>query len=201
MLGHSIRCRFRSQSKTRPVAHLADFPPRATSSVAICRPPYADCSSRSYKRSEPLNTLSLHHQAIRLNSLGYTVHGAVERMHLANGRWEHTNFNNRLQPLEIGLGSSATESSLLKLKNEHGTNATRGNVLKQVITVSTIGTATGFTANQHYRSDQLNRLIGAQEVNGVNSAWKSSGILWQKMFTYDRFGIPCALWFACHISN
>jgi RHS repeat-associated protein len=122
------------------------------------------------------------------NAFGYTAHGAVERMRLGNGRWEHTNFNNRLQPTEIGLGSSATDSSVLKLNYEYGTTTNYGNVLKQVITVPTIGTATGFTATQHYQYDQLNRLTGAQEVNGTSSTWQSSGTLWQQKFSYDRYG-------------
>jgi hypothetical protein len=120
------------------------------------------------------------------NSIGYTAHGAVERMRLGNGRREHTNFNNRLQPIEIGLGSSSTDSSVLKLNYEYGTTANNGNVLKQVITVPTIGTATGFTATQHYQYDQLNRLTGAREINGVSSSWQLSGALWQQKFTHSR---------------
>jgi RHS repeat-associated protein len=122
------------------------------------------------------------------NSIGYTAHGAVERMRLGNGRWEHTNFNDRLQPTEIGLGASATDTSVMKLNYEYGITANNGNVLKQVIEIPTIGLATGFTATQHYEYDQLNRLTGAQEVNGTSSAWQSSGTLWQQKFSYDRFG-------------
>jgi RHS repeat-associated protein len=109
-------------------------------------------------------------------------------MRLGNGRWEHTNFNNRLQPTEIGLGSSGVDSSLLKLDYEYGTTANNGNVLKQIITVPTIGTATGFTATQHYQYDQLNRLTGAQEVSGTSSNWQTTGTVWQQKFSYDRYG-------------
>ena len=112
-------------------------------------------------------------------------------MRLGNGRWEHTSFNTRLQPIEIGLGGSATDSSLLKLNYDYGTTANNGNVLRQIITVPTIGADTGFTATQHYQYDQLNRLTGAQEVNGVSTAWQStipSPPFWQQMFSYDRFG-------------
>ena len=122
------------------------------------------------------------------NSFGYSAHGAVERMRLGNGRWEHTTFNDRLQPTEISLGTSANDSSVLKLNYEYGTTANNGNVLKQIITVPTIGTATGFTVTQHYQYDQLSRLTGAQEVNGTSSAWQSSGALWQQMFSFDRYG-------------
>lgn len=66
-----------------------------------------------------------------------------------------------------------------------------GNVLRQIITVPTIGDDTGFTATQHYQYDQLNRLTGAQEVNGVSTAWQTtmpSAPFWQQMFSYDRYG-------------
>lgn len=122
-----------------------------------------------------------------VNSIGYSAHGAAERMRLGNGRWEHTNFNQRLQPIEIGVGTSATESSILKLNYDYGTS-NNGNLLRQVITVPTIGTATGFTATQNYQYDELNRLTGAQEINGTSSGWQSSGTLWQQIVTYDRYG-------------
>lgn len=122
------------------------------------------------------------------NAFGYSAHGAVERVRLGNGRWEHTSFNNRLQPIEIGVGNSAADSSVLKLGYEYGATSNNGNVLKQVITIPTIGTATGFIATQHYQYDQLNRLTGAQEVNGTSSSWQSSGTLWQQKFSYDRYG-------------
>lgn len=122
------------------------------------------------------------------NAFGYTAHGAVERLRLGNGRWEHAIFNQRLQPTEMGLGASAANSSVLKLNYEYGTTENNGNVLKQVITVPTIGTVTGFTATLHYQYDQLNRLTRAQEVNGLSTGWQPSGALWQQMFNYDRFG-------------
>ena len=92
------------------------------------------------------------------NLFGYSAHGAIERVRLGNGRWEHTTYDaKRLQPLEIGLGTSATDSSLLRLEYYYGTTQNNGNVLRQIITVPTIGADTGFTATQHYQYDQLNR--------------------------------------------
>ena len=38
------------------------------------------------------------------NRIQYAPQGAVSIMKLGNGKWEHTNFNNRLQPTQIGLG-------------------------------------------------------------------------------------------------
>ena len=50
-----------------------------------------------------------------VNSFIYTAAGAVSAMRLGNGRWENTQFNERLQPTMIGLGSGATSQNLLKL--------------------------------------------------------------------------------------
>lgn len=86
------------------------------------------------------------------------------------------------------MGTSATNSSLLKLEYYYGAEQNNGNVLRQIITVPTIGADTGFIATQHYQYDQLNRLTGSQEVSGVSSSWQSSGSLWQQKFSYDRFG-------------
>ncbi len=123
------------------------------------------------------------------NSFNYTVDGMVERMRLGNGRWEHTSFNKRLQPIEIALGASSADSSLLKLQYDYGTTQNNGNVLRQIITVPTIGANTGYTATQHYRYDELNRLTGAQEITGESATWQISGQpLWQQCFSYDRFG-------------
>lgn len=45
----------------------------------------------------------------------YNAAGAVEAMRLGNGRWENTEFNSRLQPTKIGLGSGASPQNLHKL--------------------------------------------------------------------------------------
>src|SRR6266516_2816583 len=44
------------------------------------------------------------------SSISYASHGAVKAMQLGNALWEHTNFNNRLQPIQIGLGTNSTRS-------------------------------------------------------------------------------------------
>ncbi len=120
------------------------------------------------------------------NSFIHTAHGAVKGIRLGNGRWEHVLFNNRLQPVEIGLGTSTADSSVLKLQYDYGTTQNNGNLLRQTINVP--GT-TGFVATQHYKYDpELNRLTGVQEVNGNSPTWQASGSLWQQLFTFDRFG-------------
>jgi len=70
------------------------------------------------------------------NSFRYTAHGAVESMRLGNGRFESTQFNSRLQPTQIALGTSANNTSLLKLNYDYGTTDNNGNVKSQTITVA-----------------------------------------------------------------
>lgn len=56
-------------------------------------------------------------------------------MRLGNGRFESTQFNSRLQPTQIALGTSATNTSLLNLDYDCGTPDNDGNVKSQNITV------------------------------------------------------------------
>src|SRR6185503_17325823 len=65
----------------------------------------------------------------------YTAHDAVASMLLGNGKVEHTSFNSRLQPTLIGLGTSTTDSSTLKLDYTYGSTANNGNVQSQTITI------------------------------------------------------------------
>jgi len=93
----------------------------------------------------------------------YTASGAVTSMRLGNGLWESTQFNARLQPVQIGLGTSVASQNLLKLNYDYGTNDNNGNVLSQTITVPAVGQIPGFTAVQNYSYDSLNRLKSAVE--------------------------------------
>lgn len=119
------------------------------------------------------------------NSFGYTPHGAMVRMRLGNGRWEHTSFNLRLQTEEIGLGTSSTDSSLLKLSYTYGVyiggvyhpEKDNGDVESQTITVP--GMANPLI--QSYTYDELNRLKTATELGGTSPSWKQA-------FSYDRYG-------------
>ena len=116
-----------------------------------------------------------------LNRIQYAAHGVVSKIKLGNEKWEHTNFNNRFQPIEIGLGTSGTDSSLLKLEYGYGPDINNnGNVLTQRIT------APGLTLNQCYGYDSLNRLSTAVERSGGTNC--SGTQQWKQAFTYDRFG-------------
>jgi RHS repeat-associated protein len=111
----------------------------------------------------------------------YTVAGAVSSMQLGNGRWESTQFNNRLQPVQIALGATQNATNLLKLDFNYGTTDNNGNVKTQTITVpSTAGQNNGFTATQTYNYDSLNRLKDASETIGTQT--------WKQTYKYDRFG-------------
>src|SRR6185503_2971871 len=113
------------------------------------------------------------------NRIQYSAAGAIQAMKLGNGLWEHTNFNSRLQRIQIGLGSASTNSSILQLDYDYGTTTNNGNPQSHTITVPAVGGVTGFTATQSYIYDSLNRLATAQENNG-NS--------WKQNFDYDRYG-------------
>jgi RHS repeat-associated protein len=105
------------------------------------------------------------------NQIKYAAHGAVAVMKLGNGLWEHTTFNNRLQPTQIGLGTSSTDSSTLSLTNSYGTTTNNGNLQS----VSYAGGGLSYT--QTFGYDELNRLTTSQE-----------GSSWSQTNSYDRYG-------------
>lgn len=130
----------------------------------------------------------------------YTAAGAVSSMQLGNFRWESTQFNSRLQPTQIALGTVKytpqtidAATNILKLDYTYNTisNGTpnadnNGNVLSQTITVPTVGSDPGFTAVQTYSYDSLNRLKVAAENLTPNGG--TSVQTWKQTFTYDRYG-------------
>jgi RHS repeat-associated protein len=123
------------------------------------------------------------------NVIQYAAHGGVTALRLGNGLWEHTLYNTRLQPYEIGLGASATDSSKLRL--EYGYDPTvngaadptknNGNVRSQRISVPAEGATPAQTFAQSYTYDALNRLESASEVKGVSETWRQT-------YAYDRHG-------------
>ena len=111
----------------------------------------------------------------------------VTNMRLGNGKFENTEFNSRLQPVQIGLGSSASTQNVLKLDYEYGTaGVNNGNITKQTITVPTVGANAGFTAVQTYNYDELNRLKDATE--NVTPMGGTASQSWKQTFTFDRYG-------------
>lgn len=113
------------------------------------------------------------------NRIQYAAHGAVSAMKLGNGKWEHTTYDpKRLQPVQIGLGGSSTDSSLLKLDYGYGTTSNNGNVVSQTITAPKTGGG-NLVLTQNYSYDALNRLASANE---------NSGSSWSQTYDYDRYG-------------
>lgn len=110
----------------------------------------------------------------------YNAAGAATSLQLGNGKWESTQFNSRLQPIQIALGTVQNGTDKLKLNYDYGTTADNGNVLSQIITVPNFGAGQGFTASQTYTYDSLNRLKDASEIIGTQT--------WRQAFLYDRYG-------------
>jgi RHS repeat-associated protein len=117
------------------------------------------------------------------NRLQYSSTNRLQAMKLGNGLWEHTNFNSRSQPVQIGLGTSTADSSRLRVDYAYGVlvngvldvTKNNGNVQSQTITLPEL------TLNQSYSYDELNRLESAQETNGATPVWKQT-------YSYDPFG-------------
>ena len=115
------------------------------------------------------------------NAVKYEAHGGVRQLRLGNGLWEQRRYNARLQPTQIGLGTTLatgsltpTGSGLLLLDYSYGTTANNGNVLSQRIRAGTLN------QTQTYTYDMLNRLKTARETG--------SGTLWAQTYAYDRYG-------------
>ncbi len=106
------------------------------------------------------------------NRLQYAPSGSVSVMKLGNGLWEHTNFNSRLQPTEIGLGTSATNSNTVGLTYNYGTTNNNGNLQ------SVAYAGGGLSYTQTFGYDSLNRLTTSAE----------SGSSWSQTNSYDRYG-------------
>ena len=101
-----------------------------------------------------------------IHNFGYNASGAVTSVQLGNGRWESMQFNSRLQPTQIALGTVQNGTDKLKLNYTYNTTGQAdniGNVLTQTISVPAVGLNSGFAAVQNYTYDELNRLTSATE--------------------------------------
>jgi RHS repeat-associated protein len=113
----------------------------------------------------------------RASSFVYNPTGAVQSLQLGNSKYETTHFNQRLQPTQIGLGTSTTDTSLLKLEYSYDATANNGNVTSQTITVPGMT----YPLVQSYTYDELNRLASATETSNLTPTWT-------QVFGYDRYG-------------
>jgi RHS repeat-associated protein len=119
-------------------------------------------------------------------NLSYNAAGAVTDLQLGNMRWENTEFNARMQPTKIALGTTVGGDDLLNLVYGYGTTANNGNVISQTIKVENVGATQGFEAVQTYTYDEVNRLKSATEMNTPNSGSQSQS--WKQTYLFDRFG-------------
>lgn len=101
--------------------------------------------------------------ATRADNFTYTAAGMISSMQLGNTKWENAVFNSRLQPTQLGLGTSSSDQSLWKVNYDYGTTDNNGNVKSQTITVPTITAIV-----QNYTYDSLNRIKSAEKR--VNSS-------------------------------
>ena len=119
----------------------------------------------------------------RANTFVYNSAGAATSFKFGSNKYENFAYNNRMQVTQIGLGTSTTDTSLLKLEykyNTTGNTDNNGSMLEQKITVPTVGGSSGFTATQTYTYDALNRLSAATETISTQT--------WKQEFSYDRYG-------------
>ena len=133
------------------------------------------------------------------NAVDYEAHGGLKQLLLGNGLWEQRRYNARLQPTQIGLGTTQATggltatgprptASLLLLDYSYGAGSNNGNVLSQRIRVGA-----SLNQNQAYTYDALNRLKTAAE--------SGSGTAWSQTYAYDRYGNRRVTAGASHGSN
>jgi len=112
-------------------------------------------------------------------AISYSAPGGITALNLGNGLWETTTFNSRLQPTQIGLGTSSTDTSMFQLGYTYSTPGVannNGDVLTETITP-----ASGTSMTQTFTYDQCNRLFTAIEGGASNPTWS-------RTFGYDVFG-------------
>ena len=104
------------------------------------------------------------------NAVKYEAHGGVRQLRLGNGLWEQRRYNARLQPTQIGLGTTLatgsltpTGSGLLLLDYSYGTTANNGNVLSQRIRAGTLN------QTQTYAYDRYGNRAVTASTGGTDS--------------------------------
>jgi hypothetical protein len=111
-----------------------------------------------------------------VTAIKYASHGALASE--SYGTLVHSiQYNTRLQPTAIQLGTALVPDSKLDLSYSYGTTTNNRNVTSASITVDSEVWTQSFTY------DALNRLDTAKEVNGVTT--------WTQNFDYDQYGNRC----------
>lgn len=127
------------------------------------------------------------------SNTSYGASGALEKQRLGNNLHHSINYNNRLQPISISLGTTLNGAERMNIAYSYGevsqvnnANSTvdltrnNGNVAK--ITVTPGSGATPFIQNYSY--DELNRVKSTAEYVGTGATSSS----WSMTFQYDRYG-------------
>jgi RHS repeat-associated protein len=125
------------------------------------------------------------------SSFTYNAVGEATSIHLGNGKWESTQFNSRLQPEQIALGTVQNGTDILKLNYSYGMTNNNGNLQSQTITVPAVGQSQGFVAFQTYTYDSLNRIQTAEErpQNFTQAQCDQNPTqCWKQTFSFDRYG-------------
>jgi RHS repeat-associated protein len=115
--------------------------------------------------------------AASVSSIGYASQNALKTETYGNSLIHAVDFNNRLQPTEIKLGTSSNSTSILDLNYSYsdGTRANNGDVL------SFSYNGGGLSYTQEFTYDTLNRLGTAIEKTGSTTNWSQTN-------AYDRYG-------------
>lgn len=129
-----------------------------------------DSAGRTASVSSPARTYA---PAASVSSVGYAPHSGLALQTYGNNLINAVSYNNRLQPIEIKLGTSGSPSSIIDLDYTYGTTTNNGNV--QSLAYS----GGGLTYTQTFAYDALNRLTTSQENSGAN---------WSQTNGYDRYG-------------
>jgi len=111
--------------------------------------------------------------AASVSSISYASHNGVSSETYGNSLVHAISYNNRLQPIQIELGTSGNPTSIVSLVYSYGTSSNNGNVS------SVTYNGGGLSYTQTFGYDALNRLTTAQENGGAS---------WSQTNSYDRYG-------------
>lgn len=117
------------------------------------------------------------------DNIQYAASGAASAVKLGNTLWERTDFNSRLQPTQIRLGTVADASSVLRLNYTYGADDSHNNGSLRTQTITLPGMTQSYV--QTYGYDEMNRLTSAVEMNSQISTTTPT---WKQLFSYDRYG-------------
>jgi RHS repeat-associated protein len=111
--------------------------------------------------------------AASVSSIEYAAHNGLKNETYGNNLIHRVAYNNRLQPIEIKLGTSGSPASIVDIDYSYGSTTNNGNI-------SSIDyNGGGLSYTQAFTYDSLNRLATANE---------NSGSAWSQTNNYDRYG-------------